>query len=69
MAAQQRGSTQAFIEVVDIIDSLVVLKNGNACVIIEVTASNFALLSKAEQDSRIYAYASLLNSLSFPIIK
>jgi hypothetical protein len=67
MAAQQRGSTQAFIEVVDIIDSLVVLKNGNACVIIEVTASNFALLSKAEQDSRIYAYASFLNSLSFPI--
>jgi hypothetical protein len=67
MAAQQRGTTQSFIEIVDIIDSLVVLKGGNACVILEVTASNFALLSKAEQDSRIYAYASLLNSLSFPV--
>ena len=67
MAAQQRGSTQSFIEVVDIIDSLVVLKGGNACVVIEVTASNFALLSRAEQDTRIYAYASLLNSLSFAV--
>lgn len=67
MAAQQRGSTQSFIEIVDIVDSLVVLKGGNACVVIEVTSSNFALLSKAEQDTRIYAYASLLNSLSFPI--
>ncbi len=35
--------------------------------IIEITASNFALLSKVEQDSRIYAYAGMLNSLSFPI--
>ncbi len=65
--AAHKASTQDFIEVVDIIDSLVVLKGGNGCVVIEVTASNFALLSQAEQDSRIYAYASLLNSLSFPI--
>lgn len=35
--------------------------------IIEITASNFALLSKREQDSRVFAYAGLLNSLSFPI--
>jgi hypothetical protein len=35
--------------------------------IIEITASNFALLSKREQDSRVFAYAGLLNSLSFPV--
>jgi len=35
--------------------------------IIEVSATNFALLSPEEQDSKVYAYASLLNSLSFPI--
>ena len=35
--------------------------------VIEITASNFALLSRREQDTRIFAYASLLNSLSFPI--
>ena len=44
-----------------------ILEGGNACMIIEITASNFALLSKREQDSRIYSYAGMLNSLSFPV--
>jgi hypothetical protein len=35
--------------------------------VIEVTATNFALLSAEEQDSKIYSYAALLNSLSFPV--
>src|SRR5476649_1860124 len=67
MAAQKiHASTQKFTEIVDFIDSIVVLEGGSACVIIEVTASNFALLSKREQDSRIFSYAAFLNSLSFP---
>jgi hypothetical protein len=65
--ARIKASTQKFTEIVDIIDTIVVLENGNACLVIEVTASNFALLSKKEQDTKIYAYAALLNSLSFPI--
>ena len=68
MAAQKiHSTTQKFTEIVDFTDDLVVLEGGNACMIIEITASNFALLSKREQDSRIFAYAGLLNSLSFPI--
>lgn len=65
--ARIKASTQKFTEIVDIIDTIVILENGNACLVIEVTASNFALLSKKEQDTKIYAYAALLNSLSFPI--
>ncbi len=65
--ARVKASTQKFTEIVDIIDSIVLLEGGNACIVIEVTASNFALLSKKEQDAKIYSYASLLNSLSFPI--
>lgn len=61
------GSTQKFIEVQDIVESVVMLSGGNACMIIEVQATNFALLSKDEQMGKIAAYASLLNSLSFPI--
>ncbi len=61
------GSTQKFTEVQDIVDNIVLLANGNACLVVEVSASNFALLSKPEQDAKISAYASLLNSLSFPI--
>ncbi len=67
-AAQKNAPpTQKFIDIVDIVDDIVVLANGNACIIIEVNATNFALLSAEEQDTKIYAYASLLNSLSFPI--
>lgn len=68
MAAQKiHSTTQKFTEIVDFDDNFVILEGGNACMIIELTASNFALLSKAEQDSRIYSYAALLNSLSFSI--
>ena len=68
MAARKiHSTTQKFTEIVDFADNIVVLEGGNACMIIEITASNFALLSKREQDSRIFSYAGMLNSLSFPI--
>lgn len=60
-------STQKFIEIIDIADDIVITKGGNASLIIEVQATNFALLSAEEQDAKIYSYAALLNSLSFPI--
>lgn len=68
MAAQKiHASTQKFTEIIDFVNEVVIMEGGNACMIVEITASNFALLSKREQDSRIFSYASLLNSLSFPI--
>jgi len=68
MAAQKiHASTQKFTEIIDFVGSTAILAGGNACMIIEITASNFSLLSKREQDLRIYSYAGLLNSLSFPI--
>ncbi|MEK7605002.1 MAG: hypothetical protein AAB478_00565 [Patescibacteria group bacterium] len=66
-AHKGQASTQKFTEIIDIIDNVVLLEGGNACLVIEITASNFALLSKKEQDAKIYAYAALLNSLTFPI--
>lgn len=68
MAAQKiHATTQKFTEIVDFTDDLVIFEGSNAAMIIEITASNFALLSKREQDTRIFSYAGLLNSLSFPI--
>ncbi len=61
------ASTQKFTEVRDIVEDIVIFNNGNACMIIEVSPTNFALLSKEEQDAKISAYASFLNSISFPI--
>src|SRR5882724_1701571 len=68
MAAQKiHSSTQKFTEIIDFVDNIVILEGGNACLIIEITASNFALLSQKEQELRILSYAELLNSLTFPI--
>ncbi|MGH7245521.1 MAG: hypothetical protein ACREGI_01140 [Candidatus Levyibacteriota bacterium] len=62
-----KSSTQKFTEIRDIRENILLLTGGNACLVLKVTAVNFALLSKEEQDAKVYAYASLLNSLSFPI--
>src|SRR3989344_1769626 len=63
----QKATTQKFIEIQDIIDNIVLLSQGNACLIIEVQATNFSLLSQEEQDIKVLSYSSLLNSLSFSI--
>lgn len=61
-----KASTQSFIEIEDIKDDVLLLKDFSAAIVIEVGAVNFWLLSAEEQTSTIYAYASLINSLSFP---
>lgn len=66
-APHNQTSTQKFIDIVDVVDDIVITSGGNACIIIEVQATNFALLSAEEQDAKIYSYAALLNSLSFTI--
>jgi len=66
-AQKIKATTQKFIEILDIVDNVVLLASGNACSVIEVQATNFALLSSEEQNARVLSYAALLNSLSFPI--
>jgi type IV secretory pathway VirB4 component len=61
-----KGSTQDFLEIRDVVDDVVLLKDNSAVSIIEVGAVNFYLLSAEEQSSVIYAFSGLLNSLSFP---
>jgi len=60
-------STQQHLDIEDIRDDIVILKNGNAVAILQTTAVNFDLLSEREQDAMIFAYAALLNSLTYPI--
>lgn len=62
-----RASTQEHLEIEDIKDNIIILKDGSCCLILATTAINFGLLSEKEQDALIYAYAALLNSLTFPI--
>lgn len=60
-------STQDHLDIEDVRDNLVVLKNGKVSVVIETTSLNFDLLSGIEQDTSIGSFAGLLNSLNFPI--
>lgn len=66
-AQKTRATTQKFIEITDIAENIVFLSSGNACLIIEIQATNFSLLSAEEQNMKVLSYSSLLNSLSFPI--
>lgn len=65
--APVKASTQDHLDVEDVRDNIVILKDGSCCLILQTTAVNFSLLSEGEQDATIYAYAGLLNSLTYPI--
>lgn len=62
-----RASTQEHLDIAHVQDGLVVLKDNSCSLLIQTTAVNFGLLSEKEQEATIFAYASLLNSLSFSI--
>lgn len=64
---QTSATTQKFLEIFDIRNNLVILKNGFVSTILSINAINFGLLAEEEQDAVMYAYAGLLNSLNFPI--
>ena len=60
-------STQSFLDVAEIRDGLIILKDGNLRGILAVSSVNFSLKSENEQNAIIAAYQSFLNSLDFPI--
>ncbi len=61
-----KATTQTFVEIEEIKDDIILMKDYSASTVIEIGAVNFWLLSAEEQSAMIYAYSSLLNSLSFP---
>lgn len=61
------STTQEFLDVYDIVNDMVLLKDGTASIILQVGTMNFSLLAEQEQDAIIFTYGSLLNSLNYPI--
>src|SRR3989344_8792028 len=61
------AATQKHLPVADIVDNMVVYKDGGAALILESTSLNFGLLSEIEQEAVIAAYAALLNSLTYSV--
>lgn len=64
--AKIKASTQDHLDIEEIQEGLVILKNGACALVLKTTAINFGLLSEKEQEATIFAYAGFLNSLTFP---
>ncbi len=67
MAEKIINTTQEHLDILEVKDNLVVLKNGIICAVLQTTAVNFDLLSEIEQDAIIAAFSMLLNSITFPV--
>lgn len=61
------ASTQLHMNIAEIKDNVIVLKNGGLRAILQTSSVNFNLKSEDEQNAIIYSYQSFLNSLEFPI--
>lgn len=62
-----KGSTQDHLPIEDIVDGIVLLKDGSCASIMQISSVNFDLLSEPEQSALVAAYGGILNSLNFPI--
>lgn len=62
-----KGSTQDHLPIEDIVDGIIVMKDGSCATVLKVSSVNFDLLSEREQSSLVFAYGGILNSLNFPI--
>jgi hypothetical protein len=66
-ARRVAASTQAYLNISEIKDGVIVLKDGSLRSVLMTSAVNFALKSSQEQDAMIFAYQRFLNSLTFPV--
>ena len=61
------SSTQKYVDVKDVRDGVIVLRNGSIRCILLASSINFDLKSSEEQDAIIGQYQGFLNSLDFPL--
>lgn len=61
------NTTQNHLSLADIVDDILILKDGGGALVLQVSAVNFGLLSDREQYAIIGSFAQMLNSLSFSI--
>ena len=60
-------STQQYLDIAEIKDDTVVLRDGTVRAVLLVSSINFALKSEEEQDAIVSSYVSFLNNISFPV--
>lgn len=60
-------STQRYLDIAEIRDDTIVLRDGGVRAIMMVSSINFALKSQEEQEAIVYGYQSFLNSIDFAV--
>lgn len=60
-------STQQYLDIAEIKDDVVVMKDGTIRAILLVSSINFALKSEEEQNAIVSSYVGFLNNISFPV--
>ena len=61
------STTKEFVQIVDIRDSVLIMKNGGMKSLIEVNSMNFELKSADEQTAIIQAFQNFVNSIDFSL--
>ena len=60
-------STQSYLDIAEIRDDMVILKDGTVRAVLLVSSINFALKSPDEQEAIIQSYMTFLNGLEYPL--
>ncbi len=65
--AKPAASTEQYLDIAEIRDNVVIMKDGTLRGVVLVSSINFALKSDDEQTGVIQSYVSFLNSIDFPV--
>lgn len=65
--APKTEPTQKYLDVAEIKEGTIVMKDGSLRAVIAVSSTNFALKSEEEQNALVVGYQNFLNSLDFPM--
>lgn len=60
-------STQQYLDIAEIKDDVVVMRDGTLRAVLLVSSINFALKSEDEQEAIVSSYVGFLNNISFPV--
>lgn len=60
-------ATQRFLDIAEIRDDMVIMKDGTVRAVLLVSSINFALKSETEQEAIIQSYVTFLNGLDYPV--
>ena len=67
MSAKSQSATQQFVPIRDIKDGVLILKNGQMCMVLLASTINFALKSADEQEAILRQFQAFLNTIDFSI--